>query len=90
MKQTEVKLQVKFKFEGEYPEARVHELMSKVADALYHEYASGNGFAPEDEDEVLTDGTEIKCGNTVIIDNYYDKHVKGRYTHTLDFPEDGE
>lgn len=87
MKKSEVKFQVKFRFEGEYPEARVHELMSKVADALYGEYAHGNGFAPDDEDGVLTDGTEIKCGDKVLIDNYYDKHVKGRYTHTLDFQQ---
>lgn len=82
---SEVKLQVKFRFEGEYPEARIQELMEKVSNALYMEYASGNGFAPEGEDDVLTDGTEIKCGDRVFIDNYYDKHVKGRYTHTLDF-----
>lgn len=85
MKTSEVKLQVKFKFEGEYPQERIEELMNKVADTLYMEYASGNGFAPEDDDDVLTDGTEIKCGDKVVIDNYYDKHVKGRYTHTLDF-----
>jgi hypothetical protein len=85
MKTSEIKLQVKFKFEGEYPEERVQELMTKIADALHHEYASGNGFAPEDVDGVLTEGTEIKCGDKVVIDNYYDKHVKGRYTHTLDF-----
>ena len=85
MKQSEVKLQVKFKFNGEYPEERIEELMNKVANTLYMEYASGNGFAPESADDVMTDGTEIKCGDKVVVDNYYDKHVKGRYTHTLDF-----
>jgi len=85
MKTSEVKLQVKFKFEGEYPEERIEELMNKVADALYVEYASGNGFAPEGEDDVLTGGAEIKCGDKVVVDNYFDSHVKGRYTHTLDF-----
>jgi len=90
MSKSEVKLQVKFKFEGEYPKQRIEELMNKVADALHHEYASGNGFAPDDEDGVLTDGTEIKCGNKVVIDNYFDNHVKGRYTHILDFSEDSK
>lgn len=84
-KTSQIELKLKFRFLGEYPESRIEELMNKVADALYHEYSHGNGFSPEDDDEVLTDGSEIKCGDKVIIDNYYDKHVNGRYTHTIDF-----
>ena len=81
---SEIEFKIKFQFEGNYPESRVKELMQKIADALYHEYSSGNGFAPDDEDDVLTASCTLKYGNVHLEDNYYDKHVKGRYTHTLD------
>ena len=89
METSEVKLQVTVRFEGKYPEDRIEELMAKVADALYDQYG-GAGLVPEDSEDVLTEGANIKHGNTVLVDSYYDQHVMGRYTHTLHFPEDGE
>jgi hypothetical protein len=75
-------------FTGEFPEERVKELMHKVTDALYHEYAHGNGFAPDGEDDCLTEGVKLKFNDIHLVDRYYvsDNGRTGeRKTDMIDF-----
>lgn len=83
-KKTEVDFKVKLRFTGEYPEDKVKDLMQKIADALYHEYQNGEGFAPDDMDDVLTDGADISYCGTYLLDNYYGEKGQ-REIKTLDF-----
>lgn len=82
-----IEFKVKFDFIGKYPEDKVKDLMSKIADALHHEYAHGCGFTPDDdEDEVMTNGVTIRTGDLALVDIYWDE--KGsRQTKILDFSE---
>lgn len=83
---TKIDFKLSFEFTGNYPEQRVKELMYKIADALYHEYSHGNGFAPDDIDECLTDGVRIKYENIHLLDRYYVREEKGqRKTDIIDF-----
>lgn len=68
---TKIDFKLSMYFTGEFPEERVKELMHKITDALYHEYAHGNGFAPEDEDDCLTEGSRLNYGDIHLVDRYY-------------------
>lgn len=82
---SKVEFKVTMEFTGDYPNELIKELMVKVADALYHEYDKGNGFAPDDADDCLTDGVRIQYGDIHLDDRYY---VKGkRVTKGFDFGE---
>lgn len=81
---SEVDFKVKVRFTGEYPEERVKDLMRKIADALYAEYSSGEGFAPDDRDDVLTDGMDISYSGVYLLDNYYNQNGQ-REVKALDF-----
>lgn len=85
---TKIDFKLTFEFTGEFPENKVKELMNKVSDALYHEYANGNGFAPEDEDNCLTEGTTLKYNEIYLVDSYYvSEHGKTgvRQKNIIDF-----
>lgn len=71
MENYKVDFKLSIEFTGEYPESRIKELMERVSDALYHEYAHGNGFAPEDEDDCMTEGATIKFKDIYLVDRYY-------------------
>ena len=87
---TSVDFKLTMEFTGAYPEERVKELMYKVADALYAEYSHGNGFAPDEVDDCMTDGVRLKFDNIHLVDMYYvnnDGKTGVRKTNILDFPE---
>jgi hypothetical protein len=68
---SKVDFKLTIEFTGNYPEQKIKELMHKVADALYHEYSHGNGFAPEEEDDCMTEGIKLKFNDIHLVDSYY-------------------
>lgn len=88
MNNYKVDFKLSMEFSGEFPESKVKELMFKVANALYREYHSGEGFAPIDEDDCLTEGVKIKYKDIHLVDTYYSNangKIGVRNTNVIDF-----
>lgn len=85
-----IDFKLSMEFSGDYPESKVKELMWKVANALYREYQSGEGYAPITNDDCLTEGIKIKYKDIHLVDTYYSNaegKIGVRNTNIIDFTE---